>query len=222
MIKCLTSLSRQTNNTRGIFWQCADIIVAAHLGDEAKQPLLSAAAKLSVVVATGEKRREAVKGCCTLPQFQLSAREVTAAGVTQHRVWWDQKSALVRWDKTLNGKTFYSYNNYSSGNEYTFDGTNCELNGNDPFYGWCFGNRAGEWMKPAAAGGGGDDVDHWEAANGWQWGSTRDHCYPAYSARKGSTNITFYGAGPLTDHSVFALPKACQNIHTKTRACGRQ
>lgn len=189
------------NNTAAIFWQCSDIAITSNNGN--KEP--------SKPIEKKNRQLVASKGCCAPFQFQAKGTETINGTVrTTFNVYWDGIRSLTRWDKcdVASGKCTSLYNNYTNGNEYVYSSSTstCDLFGNDAFYGWCYGARAGSWMQYKSSSNG---INLWQMpGNGFTWGSTVNGCYPA-SFQTALSQITFSEQGPLKDPSVFNPPAVC-------------
>ena len=200
------------NNTQAIFWQCADIKISSSSALETKKKTTTSKKR-----AHGSHRLK-TQGCCAPSTFQMTGIEHDDSGATKnHAVYWDASRSLTRWDKY----GIQLYNNYSNLHEYIYDPTTkkCELAGADGFYGWCFGTRVGfqsPYMYPKGAPV--DGVQTWAAANGFEFGSTVESCYPAFR-RLGTQNITWSNQKPLESSSVFDLPAECAKLDHFTVGC---
>jgi hypothetical protein len=219
-----------SNNTDGVFYNCADI--AIQTSSTARAP----AALSSTAIPTPPPASSMADqfSCCAPKQFAAFAVS-TGRDPTQdraQRIYYDAVNRAVRWDRLYlqPSRSYSTISIYSDSSlpEYVFspESRTCEVYGADAFYPWCFGSVSGmAWVRNSTDADGRVVVTWSNAGAGgdMQWQADGSTCAPLSVSQQGGLLTRFF----VTDYSVsatdFAIPTYCNaSSPVSLRSCRRR
>jgi len=187
---------------------------------------LSSVALVFILIITVNSQQ---KGCCTPDQWETTAIEVNAIGQVNHRIWYDAKNLLVRWDRTGNvdspdiiahQQNFINYTvnpQYGVPMEYLYSPdspTKCVADGADAFYKWCYGPISSAQVFIETIMIAGQACSVWgNEGNGFEWISQDAACTPVGLKNKNNNMFMIFTDTTLgiKNPDVLKPPAVCLN-----------
>eukprot|EP01121_Diplochlamys_sp_Union-15-3_P010128 TRINITY_DN2816_c0_g1_i5.p1 TRINITY_DN2816_c0_g1~~TRINITY_DN2816_c0_g1_i5.p1 ORF type:complete len:210 (-),score=26.97 TRINITY_DN2816_c0_g1_i5:39-668(-) len=164
-------------------------------------------------------------GCCSPAQWESLATQVNSVGLVYHRIHYDSKNLLVRWDRlgelesTGEFQELHTYTNYNTLREYLYYPKNdtCFIYGPDHFNPWCFGPKyvGQDYIGSTIIAGANCSV--WgNEQNQFRWISDDSLCAPVIIQHLNDLTVFDTTTLGIKDPTVFSLPAKCNGLSLRT------